>query len=182
MRGGQEPGLYNDGAMRRLIRPGVLAAAAFFAVSCGMTAPVLERTTRGPNAEEFFIQQSYAANGRPPSFDEKRVWQDQMDEKVFKYLREHPEMEQTSRYSEFRFWRQVAPGSRPGEVKVLLGEPREQTVDPALMAALGEQHWTAVQTTAKEAWVYPLGWVVFFDDKGVVDMLRRVSPLDVRDE
>ena len=166
--------------MRWLTRSACLAAAALLS-ACGMTAPVLERTGRGPNAEELFIQQSFAANGRAPSFDEKRVWQDQMDEKVFKYLREHPEMEQASRYSEFRFWRQVAPGSSPGEVKVLLGEPREQTVDPALMAMLGEQHWTAVRTTAKEAWVYPLGWVVFFDDKGVVDLLRRVSPLDVND-
>ena len=67
---------------------------------------------------------------------------------------------------------------------MLLGEPRERTIDPALMGSLGEQHWAgASATTAKEAWVYPLGWVVYFDDKGeVVDMLRRVSPLDVRDE
>ena len=65
-------------------------------------------------------------------------------------------------------WRQVSRGSTPGEVKVLLGEPRERTIDPALMASLGEQHWAAVRTTAKEAWVYPLGWVVFFDDKGAV--------------
>ena len=79
-------------------------------------------------------------------------------------------------------WRQVAPGSTPGEVKVLLGEPREQTIDPALMGALGEQHWVALRGTVKEAWVYPLGWVVYFDDKGaVVEMLRRVSPLDVED-
>jgi len=168
--------------MRWLTRSSCLAAAALLAGACAATEPVLERTTRGPNAEEFFIQQSFAANGRAPSFDEKRVWQDQMDEKVFKYLREHPELESTSRYSEFRFWRQVAPGSTPDEVKVLLGEPREQTVDPALMASLGEQHWNAVRTAAKEAWVYPLGWVVFFDDKGVVDMLRKVSPLDTRDE
>jgi hypothetical protein len=168
--------------MRWLIRSSCLAAAACVMASCGVTTPVLERTSRGPTAEEFFIQQSFAANGRGPSFDEKRVWQDQMDEKIFKYLREHPEIEATSRYSEFRFWRQVAPGSTPGEVRVLLGEPREQTLDPALMASLGEHHWTAVRTTAKEAWVYPLGWVVFFDDKGVLDMLRRVSPLDTRDE
>ncbi len=169
--------------MSRLVRLGVLAIFASSLTACGAaTTPVLERTSRGPNAEEFFIQQSFVANGRAPSFDEKRVWQDQMDEKVFKYLREHPELERTSRYSEFRFWRQVAPGSTPGEVKVLLGEPREQTVDPALMAALGEQHWQAVRSTAKEAWVYPLGWVVYFDDSGVVDMLRKVSPLDTRDE
>ena len=68
-----------------------------------------------------------------------------MDEKVFKYLREHPELENTSRYSEFRFWRQVTNGSTPGEVKVLLDEPREQTIDPALMASIGEQHWQAVR-------------------------------------
>ena len=159
-----------------------LAAVALLAGSCLSTEPTLERTARGPSAEEFFTQQSYATNGRPPNFDEKRVWQNQMDDKVFKYLREHPELEATSRYSEFRFWRQVTTGSTPGEVKVLLGEPRERTIDPALMAALGEQHWTAVRVSAKEAWVYPLGWVVFFDDKGVVDLLRRVSPFSTRDE
>jgi len=169
--------------MRWLTRSSCLTAAALLTAACAATQPTLERTSRGPSAEELFIQQSFAANGRPPSFDEKRVWQDQMDEKVFKYLRDHPELESTSRYSEFRFWRQVAPGSTPGEVKVLLGEPREQTIDPALMGVLGEQHWTALRPTAKEAWVYPLGWVVYFDDKGVVvDMLRKVSPLDVHDE
>jgi hypothetical protein len=168
--------------MRRATRSGWLALAALLTSSCTMGEPVLERTSRGPSAEEFFIQQSYAVNGRAPNFDEKRVWQDQMDAKVFKYLREHPELESTSRYSEFRFWRQVTTGSTPGEVRVLLGEPRERTIDPALMASLGEQHWQAVRGTAQEAWVYPLGWVVFFDDKGVVDLLRRVSPLDTRDE
>jgi hypothetical protein len=167
--------------MSRLTRTSFrLAAAALLTTACAATEPVLERTTKGPSAEEFFITQSFAVNGRAPNFDEKRVWQDQMDEKVFKYLREHPELENTSRYSEFRFWRQVTTGSTPGEVKVLLGEPRERTIDSALMASLGE-HWQAVRTTAKEAWVYPLGWVVFFDDKGVVDLLRRVSPLDVND-
>ena len=169
--------------MSRLARSSSrLAAAALLTAACAATEPVLERTAKGPSAEEFFIQQSYAVNGRGPNFDEKRVWQDQMDEKVFRYLREHPELENTSRYSEFRFWRQVTSGSTPGEVKVLLGEPRERTIDPALMAALGEHHWTMVRTTAKEAWVYPLGWVVFVDDKGVVDLLRRVSPLDVQND
>ena len=158
------------------------AAAALLTAACLTPEPVLERTSRGPNAEEFFIMQSYATNGRSPNFDEKRVWRDQMDEKVFKYLREHPELENTSRYSEFRFWRQVTTGSTPAEVKVLLGEPRERTIDTALMAFWGEQHWQAVRTTAKEAWAYPLGWVIFFDDKGVVDTLRRVSPLDTQTE
>jgi hypothetical protein len=168
--------------MSGMLRAAALAALGVVVGACMTPPPVLERTTRGPNAEEFFVQQSYATNGRPPSFDEKRIWQDQMDEKVKKYLREHPEIENTARYTEFRFWRQVAPGSTPGEVKVLLGEPREQTIDPDMMAFFGEQHWVAMRATAKEAWVYPLGWVVFFDDTGVVDMLRRVSPLEMKDE
>jgi hypothetical protein len=168
--------------MSGIFRPAALAALGLAVGACMTPPPVLERTSRGPNAEEFFVQQSYATNGRPPSFDEKRIWQDQMDEKVKKYLRDHPEIEDTPRYTEFRFWRQVAPGSTPGEVKVLLGEPREQTIDPDMMSFYGEQHWVAVRSTAKEAWVYPLGWVVFFDDKGVVDMLRRVSPLEMKDE
>jgi hypothetical protein len=168
--------------MSGIIRAAALVALGLLAASCVTPPPVLERTTRGPSAEEFFVQRSYATNGRAPNFDEKRVWQDQMDEKVSRYLREHPELEGTSRYTEFRFWRQVSPGSTPDEVKVLLGEPREQTVDPAMMAALGEQHWVAVRANAKEAWVYPLGWVVFFDDQGVIDMLRRVSPLETKDE
>lgn len=168
--------------MSGMLRAAALAALGLVVGACMTPPPVLERTTRGPNAEEFFVQQSYATNGRPPSFDEKRIWQDQMDEKVKKYLREHPEIENTARYTEFRFWRQVAPGSTPGEVKVLLGEPREQTIDPDMMAFFGEQHWVAMRAAAKEAWVYPLGWVVFFDDSGVVDMLRRVSPLEMKDE
>lgn len=168
--------------MSGIFRSAALVALGLLVGACLTPPPVLERTTRGPNAEEFFVQQSYATNGRPPSFDEKRIWQDQMDEKVKKYLRDHPEIEDTARYTEFRFWRQVAPGSTPGEVKVLLGDPREQTIDPDMMAFYGEQHWVAVRSTAKEAWVYPLGWVVFFDDKGVVDMLRRVSPLEMKDE
>ena len=168
--------------MSGIFRSAAVAALGLLVGACLTPPPVLERTTRGPNAEEFFDQQSYATNGRPPSFDEKRIWQDQMDEKVKKYLRDHPEIEDTSRYTEFRFWRQVAPGSTPGEVKVLLGDPREQTIDPDMMAFYGEQHWVAVRSTAKEAWVYPRGWVVFFDDKGVVDMLRRVSPLEMKDE
>ena len=43
---------------------------------------------------------------------------------------------------------------------------------------------TPVEVIAKEGAKakIKLGWVVFFDDKGVVDLLRRVSPLDTKDE
>jgi hypothetical protein len=131
---------------------------------------------RGPRAEEMFYARVASKSDREPSFDEKRQFKDLMDEKVFKYLREHPEMEQQIRYSEFRFWRQVAEGSTPGEVRTLLDEPVERTIDPARMGAMAKVHWPDLRVKAKEAWLYPMGWIIYFDDKGVVSMLRRPQP------
>jgi hypothetical protein len=133
-----------------------------------------ERMGRGPRAEEMFYARIAQRADREPNFDERRVFKDQMDERVFKYLRENPEIEQKSYYSEFRFWRQVSEGATTEEVRVLLYDPLEQTIDPARMGALAKGQWAGdVRDKAKEAWVYPLGWILYFDDKGVVTMLRR---------
>jgi len=95
-----------------------------------------------------------------------------------KYLREHPELEQTTRYSEFRFWWQVTNGSTPDEVRVLLEEPGEQTIDPVQMAALAGPQWNEIQTkTIKEAWFYPPAWVLYFDDTSVVAIVHKVSSM-----
>src|SRR5262249_23415025 len=83
-----------------------------------------------------------------------------------------PELEQSPRYLDVRFWRQVSAGAPRREVEVLLEEPQERTIDPALMAVLAERHWDEIGRKAKEAWVY-YGWVIYFDDAEVVDMVRR---------
>lgn len=133
-----------------------------------------ERMGRGPRAEEMFYARIAQRSDREPNFDERRQFKDHMDERVFKYLREHPEIEQKVYYSEFRFWRQVSEGATTDEVRVLLDDPVEQTIDPARMGALAKAQWTGdVRDKAKEAWVYPLGWILYFDDKGVVSMMRR---------
>ena len=157
--------------MRALRLAGVVTAA-LMAVACATPQPVVEQTTRGPIAQELQIARSYAANGRDMGWDEKRHYEEQVEEKVFKYLREHPELQNETRYSTFRFWRQVSVGSTKEEVKVLLDDPDERTIDPALMASLARRHWSQVQGKAKEAWVYPLGWVLYIDDKAVVSMIR----------
>ncbi len=162
--------------MRRLIRTSVWLAAVAVTAGCA-SLEVVERTTRGPQAQEFLIARSYETNGRAPNFEEKKHWDDEIDDRIAKYLREHPELQQTTRFSDFRFWKHVSPGSTPAEVRVLLEEPQEQTIDPAQMAVLAEQHWPEIRQKAKEAWVYPYGWVLYFDDKGVVDMVRRLSGL-----
>ena len=158
--------------MRFPVRSGWLLAA-LLGLGCAAHIETVERVQQGPKAEELFILRSYLANGREPSFDEKRMWEDRLDDRVTRYLREHPELEQRTRYTDFRFWHQVAPGSAREEVRTLLEEPEEETIDPALMGALAARHWSAIQAKAKEAWVYSPGWVIFFDDAGVVDVVRR---------
>ena len=154
----------------------VLLAALIAAAGCLTPHPdVVELTGKGPTAEELFTNRSQAINARTPTFDEKRQWEGQMEDRVFKYLREHPELEQTSRYMDFRFWWQVSSGSTPGEVRVLLDEPREKTADPGRMATLAERLWSELQPKAKEAWVYEPAWVLYFDDSGVVGMVHRVD-------
>ena len=152
---------------------------ALGAAACVDKLEIVEQTTQGPTAWDVLGARSLSVNGREPSFDEKRYWDTQVETRIAKYLREHPELEQSPRYTEFRFWRQVAPGATRSEVEVLLEEPQEQTIDNALMAMLAERHWTDLERKAKEAWVY-YDWVIYFDDVSVVGMVRRVSRLDPR--
>ena len=155
--------------------------AALMAAACAGKLDVVELTPKGPSAEELNLVRSYAINGRAPSFAEKRRWESEVEERVYAYLREHPELEQTSRYSDFRFWWQVTTGSTPAEVRVLLEEPAEQTIDPARMAALAERQWTEIQVKAKEAWFYPPAWIIYFDDTSVVGIVHKVSSVAPRD-
>ena len=166
----------------RGLRLRVVVAAGFLVGGCATAPPVIEQTTRGPIAQEIQVARSFAANGRDLGWDEKRHYEEDLEERVFKYLREHPELENEPRYSTFRFWRQVSIGSTKEEVKVLLNDPDERTIDPALMASLARRHWSRVQGKAKEAWLYPLGWVLYVDDKAVVSMIRTRSKWDKDDD
>lgn len=141
----------------------------------------VEWSGRGPTAEQLFVARSQALNGRAPTFDEKRQWEGAVEERVFAYLRDHPELQQTPRYSDFRFWWQVTIGSTPAEVRVLLSEPREQTIDPAQMAALAERHWGELDGKATEAWIYDPGWILYFDDRAVVGVVHRFSAMTPRE-
>lgn len=160
---------------RRLALAGLMLLGG---AGCAAQMETVERSGQGPKAEALFLARSFLRNGREPTFDEKRMWEDRMDDRVSRYLREHPEMQQATRYSDFRFWRQVSIGSARGEVRALLDEPEEETIDPALMGALARQHWPEVSRRAREAWVYPLGWVIYFDDQGVTDVVRRIGTVE----
>lgn len=156
---------------------GLVAIAVAWAGCAAERFEKVEQTSQGPTGIDVLTARSQVMNGRDPSFDEKRVWESRIDMRIAKYLRDHPELEQSPRYMDVRFWRQVSPGAPRGEVEALLEEPQEQTVDPALMAVLAERHWDDFGRRATEAWVY-YGWAIFFDDKEVVGMVRRVSRLE----
>jgi hypothetical protein len=158
---------------RRLLRSAVPALAVALS-ACAANLENVEQTTQGPTSIDVLTARSQAINGRDPSFDEKRIWDDKIELRVDKYLRAHPELERSPRYLELRFWRQISPGASRGEVEMLLDEPQEQTIDPAFMAVLADRHWDDVGRKAKEAWVY-YGWVIYFDDAVVVAMVRRVG-------
>jgi len=154
-------------------------ALALAAGACSYNFEKVEQTTQGPTALDILAARSQALNGRDPSFDEKRVWENQLEDRIGKYLREHPELERSPRYLEIRFWRQVAPGASRAEVEVLLDHPQEETIDPAFMAVLAEQQWDDIGRKAQEAWLY-YGWVLYFDDAAVVAMVRRVNRFEPR--
>jgi len=157
---------------------GLVVSAAVLAAGC-YTGKLdrTELTPKGPTAEELYLAKSYAINGRAPTFGEKRRWESEVEERVYKYLREHPELEQTTRYSDFRFWWQATTGSTPDEVRVLLEEPGEQTIDPVQMATLAGRQWSEIEGKAKEAWFYPPAWVIYFDDTSVVAIVHKVSSM-----
>ena len=66
------------------------AVCALALAGCATVNPqVVERVPQGPRAQELFFYRSYLYNNREPSFDERRKWEDVLDDRVSKYLREH---------------------------------------------------------------------------------------------
>lgn len=166
-------------AVSRISRMACTLLVAGVVAGCLGNMETVEQTTQGPTGLDVFTARTVAVNGRTPTFDERRFWDNQMDLRIAKYMREHPELEQSPRYMEFRFWRQVVPGMTKDEVRILLDQPEERTIDPALMAMLAERHWPEFERRAKEAWEY-YGWAIYFDDTEVVGMARRLSRMQPR--
>jgi hypothetical protein len=150
------------------------AVAALVVAACASKPDVVELTPKGPTAEELYLGRFQMINGRTPTLAEKRRWEGEVEERVYAYLRQHPELRDTPRYSDFHMWWQVTKGSTPAEVRLLLEEPLEKTTDLERMAALAEWQWGEIYKQAREAWFYPPRWVIFFDEAGVVAIVHRV--------
>jgi len=115
----------------------------------------VENTTRAQGAEDAH-RASFNANGREPGHGREEASSRISSMKRCSrggYLREHPEIENDTRYRASALWRQVTIGSTKGEVRILLEEPDQRTIDPALMARLPAA-LDAGPDQGKEAWVY----------------------------
>lgn len=131
-----------------------------------------ERSRAGPTAEDIWKARYKAVNGRSPSFTEKQNFKEEMDASVAQFLRKNPEVANSFRVGNLRLFRQISVGMKKAEITLLLGNPEEMTRDSARMQVLARKHWPAVKPHAKEAWVYPAGWTLYFDGDTLSDITR----------
>ena len=111
--------------MRLLV--GLVAIALACAGCAADRFQKVDQTSQGPTGMDVLTARSQVMNGRDPSFDEKRIWETRADMRIAKYLRDHPELEQSPRYMDVRFWRQVDDGIKQRRTEP--GEGRDQGLE-----------------------------------------------------
>ncbi len=152
----------------------VVALVLLMAAGCFGYRRKEQRTTEGPLAEDIWTMKVLIANGREPNFDERRRWDNMMEQRIGQYLRQHPEAASSVDVSTFRFIKQVTLGQTDEQVVILLGPPLARITDPAEMEKLAKQFWPAVkESEPTEAWTYPSGWSIYLKDRVVVDITQH---------
>jgi hypothetical protein len=163
--------------LRRVKRPRVAVLLWLLAGCAVILPPIDQRTTQGPTASEFWTVRMMQQTGRSPSFEEKRHFEDEIDERIGRYLREHQDAANSTTLISFRSLRQVTVGMDKAQVEILLGAPVTTTRDPAQMQSLARHHWPEIRDKARpdEAWTYPFGWVVYLRQSKVADITQYLS-------
>ena len=152
---------------------------AVFLTGCAKLAPPVEqRSSHGPSAKTMWTYRVVTQNGREPNFEEQTRWDDQLDRGISRYLAEHPEAANSLDVSTFRFEKQVVVGMTKEQVLLLLGPPESTTGDQAEMEKLARRYWPMIQGNATEAWLYPLGWRLYFAGLRLVDITQYLSPTE----
>jgi len=154
----------------------VLVAGLLILAACASYRVKEQRTTQGPLTEDLWMTNVILANGREPNFDERRHWNNQIEYRISQYLHQHPEAANSLDVSTFRFVRQVSVGQTAEQVLILLGRPISVTSDEAEMEKLARAYWPTIKGTVTEAWVYPVGWRLYFKDSKVVDITQYLVP------
>jgi len=157
-------------------RPLVLVVVGVLLAACGSMRTVEQRTTQGPSAEQLWTLRVMLANGREPTFEERRYWQDRMDLAIEDYLRRNQDFGNSLQVSTFRFLRQTEVGMTKEQVLILLGPPLAVTTDAAQMEKIARRYWPVIQGNATEAWIYPLGWNFYFSGPRLADITQHLDP------
>ncbi len=145
------------------------------AASCASMNRVEQRTTQGPTAREMWFMRMVVQNGREPTFDEKQMWQDQMDMKISRWLIDHPDDANSLGVGNLRFDRRVVVGMNKEQILMLLDSPIAVTSDEGEMQKLARRYWPMLKGNVTEAWVYPMGWNFYFAGPRLVDITQYVS-------
>ena len=139
-----------------------LVALVVLSACASFNPPLEQQTSRGPSARQFWTLRMMMANNREPNLDERRHWQDDLEQRIGQYLRQHPEAANSLDVSAFRFDKQVVAGMTKEQVLILLGAPEAVTLDQAEIEKLARRYWKGIQGNVTEAWVYDLGWRLYF--------------------
>jgi hypothetical protein len=154
---------------------GTALAVVLTASACASARPAIEqRTTQGPAADELWAYRVAASNGREPTFEERRHWESQTDLAIARYLTTDPEFANGPQLSTFRFFRRAAVGMSKEQVTILLGTPQRIATEPSELEQLARKYWPEVKVSATEAWVYPLGWSLYFSGSRLVDITQHL--------
>lgn len=138
-------------------------------------AKIEQRTTEGPLAEDFFTLRIAVRTGRPPSFDERRRWDETMHQLIDDYLRRHPQVASSPLVMTFRYMRQATVEMDKEQILILLGKPLQAATDATAMQKEAHRFWDEIKDAVSEVWVYPMGWSLFFKDDKVVEMVQYVK-------
>ena len=154
---------------------GVVLAVVLTAGACASStsrAALEQRTTQGPGAEELWLYRVSAANGREPTFEERVHWERQLDLAISRYLATHQEFANSPELLAFRSARQTSVGMSKEQVVILLGAPQRTTTDADELEQLAGKYWPEVRPHSAEAWVYPLGWRLYFTGARLTDITQ----------
>jgi hypothetical protein len=160
-----------------LLSPVVVLVCVLAVGGCFATQPKVEqRSTHGPTSEQMLNLKVMLESGRQPTFEEKRQWEGDVEEKTSAYLRVHPDKARALDVSTFRYLRQAAVGMDKEQILILLGAPAIVSGDQAQMEKIARGYWTNIKGNATEVWVYPLGWNMFFAGQNLVDITQYLPP------
>jgi hypothetical protein len=144
--------------------------------ACARLAAREQRTLQGPTAMEIWTASVVLRTGHGPSFDEQHRWESQMEVRISRYLSEHPEIANSPEVSNFTFLRQVVVGMTKEQAQLLLGPPAATASDAAQIEKLARAYWPAIKAgNVTEAWVYPMGWRLYFNGPRIVDITQYVE-------